>query len=659
MDSACCACSELDSGAGRDTTWLRVGIALALAGQGMVFGLGYSNAQRSGEAPAYGSTVYALLHGALIVSALAVIALLGPELFRSAWRRWKARQISVESLFLVTMLGALAGSLISSFSGQGSVYYEVVGVVLCIYTVGRKVGAGTREMALREATRVREDFAQAYVSTERGNRRRVAVAELKTGVSVVEVAPGEPITVDGRIVEGSGQILETAFSGELTPVPRVPGDAVSAGSYSVDAQFRIRVERGLGERTIDRILRTVEEASLRPSQIQVEADRLMRWFVPAVVSISAVTWLVWQFAAPVSWWKAVFNAMAVLLVACPCALGLATPIAVWSGMLTLSRRGLISRSGQLLDGLAEAKVWFFDKTGTLSSERLKIRRFELLTGGLDEQWIKTAVASIEATLSHPIAKELAHLSGDRLEVRALKVLPGGVVASVEGKMFQIGRPDWVFSGDVRFSVEDAKMVVGVAVDDQPVAAIILDEALRQDTEKTLDALRLGGARCRVLSGDPNPSIVLVGGIPVEGNLSPEAKIEAVRRAMREGPVVFVGDGVNDAGAIASASCGIAMGQGALLTQTSADAVLLGDDLSVIPWAVEVAREIRARLRFNLRFALLYNGIGISLAALGWLHPVVAALLMLGSSALVSWRAAGIRKLEDRSVLKVSETNRNK
>jgi Cu+-exporting ATPase len=627
-----------------DLTWFRVGIALAFSGQGMVFGLGYNNALRAGEGPAVGSVGYGVLHGVLIASALVVVMLLGVPLFRSAWAAIRQRQLSVEALFLLTATGAFIGSVISTVQGEGSVYYEVVGLVLVIYTVGRKVGATTRRRALATANEWRERFSWAQVATDSGNRRRVHVASLQAG-DRVRVLPGELIPVDGKILHGQSEVQETILSGEVAPVLRRWGHQVHAGSYALDGRLDILPDLG-SPRLIDEILQTVEAAVARPSRFQTQADRLIGWFLPMVVAVSVLTFAGWFWGAGLDWPGALFNAMAVLLVACPCALGLATPIAVWNGLLVLSQSGLVSRDGRILEALANSRTWFFDKTGTLSEAVLKVDRIELLDKALDVQQLRAMVASVEAGVPHPIARTLAEMTDERLGVADLKVHAGcGLSGTVLNRQIRIGRPEWIQPAGPE-STRDR--VVDVSIDGERVARIHLMEFFPEAHVRALSALSAQGAQIRILSGDPDPGRTSIAGITVEGGLSPAAKAKIVREAAAsDGLTFFVGDGLNDAAALASAPFSIGLQGGAELSQASASGVLLKDSISVLPWAVAFCRRLQKRLRENLIFALCYNTIGMSLAAAGALHPVVAAILMLGSSVVVSWRTSRISRWANR------------
>ncbi len=661
--TASCCCHEDEApglGVGEDRwskTWLKVAIALVIAGQGMIFGLGYNTAD---PRPSFGSPVYWLLNGGLLLSALIVMALLGPPLFAETWRTLRRGKLTVESLFTLTMLGAFGGSLLSSLTGTGSLYYEVVAIVLAIYTIGKTLGARSRQRALEAAERLRTDFDHAWIAAcGPEGRRRVVLAQLQPGQRVL-VAPGEPVTVDGVIVNGEGYVAETAINGETEPVRRGVGESVFAGSYAVDAALEIEARALAGERKLDAILATIEAARLKPSRLQAQADRLTRFFVPFVLTVAVATFFGWLPFAP--WQQALFDAMAVLLVACPCALGLATPIAVWSGLMNLSRLGLVCGSGDFLDALAGARHLVFDKTGTLSGERLSLADFRALAG-FEGAHLRALIEAAERPIRHPVAEPLKALGADPDQVVACRVsasqlVPGrGLKATV---LDPDGREHALLIGARELMPPEAQPVfikeaeagtakrqVFVCCDGQPAAVILLEEKLRADAAAMMGELRELGTELAIVSGDPQPRWKDLAGVTVTGGMLPEAKVRFVEeRESRHEPVIFIGDGVNDAAAMAVSSGGIAMGAGADLTKAAASAVLAGENLRALPDAIRVCRRIQNAVRGNLVFALAYNVLGMGLAAAGILHPVAAALLMLGSSLFVSWRAARSARVEE-------------
>jgi heavy metal translocating P-type ATPase len=619
----------------------RIGIALALAGQGMVFGLGYNNALQAGEAPPYGSVIYWMLHGALAVSALAVAALLGGPLLRETRQALRQRRLSVEALFVLSAAGALVGSVISSVTGTGSVYYEVVSIVLCVYAIGKQIGALQKGRVGEAVAAFRNAFDHAVIRGSDGQRQVVPVGALGASSRVL-IRPGDPIPVDARIVSGGGYLRETALTGEPAPVRRGPGERVLAGTWSVDGNLELAPETD-APRTIDQILELLDRAPAHPSRLQESADRLMRLFVPLVSLTSAATFLGWLLLSSAPWWDALFNAMAVLLVACPCALGLAMPAGIWAGLFHLSQRGLVGRHGHLLDSLAECTTVVFDKTGTLSHFKLGADTRHLQCEGCDHDRLLAEIASLARASHHPVSEALGELADSPLPVHDLEVFPGaGIGGRVDGVRLLVGEVGLLQRQGIPLPQclpESPGKPVAVARNGTYAGLLFLTEVLRDSAEATLEALAGMGCACRILSGDPSPSHTGIGGVAVEGGLSPAQKAERVRQAGKQsGPVLFVGDGVNDLPAMQAAQAALAIDLGAALATEFADGLLVDGRVGSLPAAIRHARRLKRRLRGNLLFALCYNLFGMALAAAGILHPVVAALLMVGSSAIVSWRA---------------------
>ena len=619
----------------------RIGLSLALAGQGMVFGLGYNNALAAGEAPAYGSLLYGILHGALILSAVAVAALLGGPLFGETTEAVRERRLSVEALFVLSACGAFVGSLVSTLSGSGSVYYEVVSIVLCVYAIGKQIGVVQKGRVGEAVAGFREAFDRALVRGTDGELSTVPVAGLKADCRVV-IRPGDPIPVDGKIISGSGYVRETTLTGEPAPVTREGGDRVLAGTWSLDGNFEVRPE-GNEDRTIDRILELLEAAPAQPSRLQEFADRLMQIFVPFVSVVSVGTFAGWFFFSAQAWWEALFNAMAVLLVACPCALGLAMPAGIWAGLFHLSERGIIGRHGSLIDSLAESTAVVFDKTGTLSHFELEVKKEHLEPGEASVETLSTEVASLGRASHHPVSEALGTLSEERLPVRDLVIHPGQGLEGRIGETHLIGGE----AGLLREKgiplpsrlPEAPGKPVHLARNGSYAGTLFLREALRKEAEGTLEALIAMGCRCRILSGDPAAGYLQIGGIPVEGGLSPEGKAARVRELREAGEeVLFIGDGINDVPAMEAGNASLAIDLGATLATEFSDGLLVDGRVGVLPGAIRQARKLKKTLQGNLRFALGYNLVGMSLAAAGVLHPVVAALLMVGSSVVVSFRA---------------------
>lgn len=634
------ACDDLDLRLSR--SWLRVAIAAVFAGQGMVLSLALNMTP-----PEFGSLAYWVLHGGLIVSSLAVMGFLGGPLFSSTYGMLVARRLSIEGLFTLSLVGAFIGSLISSITGQGAVFYEIVSIVIAIYTIGRMLSERSQAKLRLESEQLRERFDSAEVLID-DQWVRLPVSEVVVGARV-RVGPGAPFTLDGRVVAGVGFIRETALTGEPFPVVRRSGDFVRAGTWSEDALFEVEVEAELGARELDQILATVESGGGRPSELQTQANQLIQGFLPMVAGVSVATAIYWSFIG--TWIEAVLNSMAVLLVACPCALGLATPVAIWQGLFLLAKKGLVSRDGALIDALARSKVFFFDKTGTLSESSMRVTESVIATEWqAQRQELLAAVHVIESQISHPVARALVAATEGDCDVSDFRLIAGqGVAAQTSLGLVQIGEPSLAPQVDISAMSaalkESGGKQVFVFVDQEPVAVFVVRERIREAVPSVWADLKALGLRAEVLTGDPQPEFVLPSDVTIRAGLSASEKEAIVRAACEsEETPIFIGDGINDTAAMSVASASVAMGSGSQLARSATSGQLRDDRLDVLPDAVRLARRIRLRLRGNLIYAAIYNVLGMGLAAAGLLHPILAALIMLISSFWVTARALRIDPL---------------
>jgi len=615
----------------------------------MVWGL----AVNLSEIPAF-STVYWVLHGVLLFSAFAVLIMLGRSLLVESIRSLLHLRLGIESLFMLSLLGALGGSMYATITGSGSIYYEVIIVVLVIFSFGRKIGQVSKDRAMAEANRYRQQFNEVVRLSSTGEREIIAYCQLADG-DTFEITPGMPVCANGSILSGSGYVKETALTGEPHPVVKNSGDTVLAGTWSVDGTFTCEAQISNAPRLIDAILSRVESSiATTKSFRQIQAERWIQYFVVAVCIIALLTGIFWGKTSGLStgW----LNSMSVLLVACPCALGLATPLAVWTGLWQLSAMGLVSRSSHLMDALAHTKHLFFDKTGTLTESSLSIGEINVAP---DCPWTSSQVFAMafqmETHIQHPIARAFQkHLEipenalPDSFSFVSQQWIPGkGIKAKAmwQGSAIELklGTHDWV-AGMQGGTTRSPKHVV-MGMGSIPVAEITLIEDLRPGVTSLIKRLQTMGIRSTVLTGDPFPQWSQIAGATIRENLSPDQKAAMVQHSSASGEnPVFIGDGINDLNAMVAAHASIAIEDGgAALTQSNASAILTGNQLESIASAIRLAKRIDQTLTTNLRIALVYNMIGISLAAAGKLHPVASVLIMIVSSLLVTFRA--IRKAE--------------
>ncbi len=638
-----------------DGLGIRLGVSLIIVAQSMIFGLAL-NLHDDVPAPARLVAQSLILAGTLVV-----IALLGLPLFRAAWHELRHGRLTIEALFLLTMTGAMAASIQAFATGRGSIYFEVVSILLVVYTLGKIIGSRSRAAAIDGARAWAGQLATCRVIDTRGRMRVVPVAEILPG-DVIEIHPGETFAIDGVIRDGVGFVSEAAVSGEPFAVVRRPGDRILAGAASHDATFRLEATVAGTDRQIDRLLAAIEESRDRPVSLQAQANRVGRWFFPLVVVTALGTFAYWSLYTTAGWEAALFNAMAVLLVACPCVIGLATPIVIWSAVGRLAERGLIVRAGDAIERLAETDRVMFDKTGTLTDETFALLDLVTTVEGAERAQLLALLALVQSHSRHPVARAFAQLQHafpqEEPQVRSLRNVPGcGVeaVIAVGGQqtLLHVGRPEWIASIGTRAAPNLAAQLratghrIDVARDGEQVAVAVLAERLRDSAPQTLAAFRRLGMPVEVLTGDTLERAMALHLPAIQAELLPVAKQAAVRTAIAAGQKpLFVGDGINDAAALASAHAGVALASGTDLAVGAADITLYHGDLRVLPWAVELSREAVRSVRRNLYRALSYNLIGMALAASGFLHPVVAAILMTLSSLSLIFSATRIGVIPD-------------
>ncbi len=385
--------------------WLKLAISIFLAGQAMVLSLAVNLSNTS-------TTSRLTIHIITLSLTLVVMGLLGPPLVLSAIADLKQKRITVQALFLTTMFGAMIASLQSMISGEGAVYFEVVSVLLVIYTVNILVKGRNKASAIQAAETWINRLRSARKIDDRGHAAQVSIDEIVAG-DLVEVNPGEWIPIDGEVVQGTAFVCDTPMTGE--PFARVvrPGDRVLAGYSIEDATLRNRSTANGSNRKIDDLLTIIDNARKQPSSIQSIVDRLTQLFLPIILSISILTFTGWTYLS--GWQVGLFRAMSVLLIACPCALGLATPIAIWTTLGQFAQRGLVVRHANVIERLASVNQAIFDKTGTLTSENLYLVDVVTRPGGIPRQRLLSWLAEIEARSSHPIAKALSNVEVSRKE----------------------------------------------------------------------------------------------------------------------------------------------------------------------------------------------------------------------------------------------------
>ncbi len=590
---------------------------------------------------------------------------LGARFYRAGWSALRAGGGNMDLLVALGTSAAFGLSLWQWSRGLPHLYFEASSVVIALVLLGKWLEARAKRQttaALRALQALRPATARVL---RRGKETELPVAELLPGDEVL-VRPGERIPADGRVLEGRSQADESLLTGEPLPVDKAPGDTVTGGAVNGDGPLRVTVTAAGAETVLARIIRLVEDAQAAKAPVQQLVDRVSAVFVPVVLVIAVLTALGWGLAGS-GVETALVRAVAVLVIACPCALGLATPAALMAGTGVAARHGILVRDAEALERAHAVGAVAFDKTGTLTAGRPRLVACQPVAGQDPAPLLRQA-AALQTGSEHPLAlavRMAAREQGLDLPPAAdVRVLPGrGIEGTVEGQALLLGSLPWVVAqgGDpaplqeavegllaqgATLSVLAARLPQGV------VARAVLgfaDEP-RPGARDALAALRARGLQLALLSGDNRRAAEAMAArlglepAEVRAELLPQDKVAAVRGLQRGGQVVaMVGDGINDAPALAAADLGIAMGSGTDVAMGAAGITLVRADPALVADALDIARRTVAKIRQNLFWALFYNVAGIPLAALGLLSPVVAGAAMALSSVSVMANALLLRR----------------
>jgi len=558
--------------------------------------------------------------------------------YRGAWGALRTRTLHMDLPIAIGILAGFFQGALNTVRGSGEIYFDSVTALIFFLLVGRFLQRRQQRAAASSSELLYSLTPSSARLVENGGVREVPLEALAPG-ALVEVRAGDSVPADGVITAGSSTLDRSLLTGESMPEAAAVGDPVHAGTVNLSERLLVEV-RTTGEDTrVGRLMCLVEEAAQRRAPVVLLADRISGWFVATVLFLAALTLVVWLRLDPA---HAVEHAVALLIVSCPCALGLATPLAVSAAIGRAAKKEILIKGGDALENLARPGRMILDKTGTLTEGRLALVRW------WGDREIGGCVAALETHSSHPLARALvcAFPEGTDHTVRDAREIPGAgmqgfcngsrlLVASPRHSELELGiLPSEAIAVVSSFAADGLSPVV-VSMDRRVVAVAGIGDPLRADTPASLAAIRSRGWRTEILSGD-HPEVVQavlreVGLEPTSGRgaATPEDKLEVVRSAAAIGPVAMVGDGVNDAAALAAATVGIGVHGGAEAALATADVFLGRPGLSPIG-----SRRTLGVIRRNLVFSLLYNVVAISLAMTGHMSPLVAAVLMPLSSMTV-------------------------
>ncbi|HYU68027.1 MAG TPA: heavy metal translocating P-type ATPase [Burkholderiales bacterium] len=628
---------------------IRIGVGAFLAMNIMLFSLLlYSGAFGAGD----GATAH-LVHWLLWALATPLVVVLGGPFMAGAWRAARGGQLSTDTLVSVGTLAAYGFSAYQVWNGSAAVYFDTVTMVLILFTLGRYLEAHGRVQAARSLA--------PMLAAERAEVRLVLggietlqpVRAIRPG-AVVRILPGERIAVDGAVIEGRSECNEAILTGRAEMQAKTPGAPVHAGSINGTGQLLVRATAAGSDTHWVRISRLVRGALARKSLSGNTVDRLSAVFIPVVLLLAAGTLWFWSGRAPLE--QALLAGLAVLVVACPCSLGLAAPLATTLGIGFAAQRGILLRSGGVLEKLARIKAVAFDKTGTLTEGRPQVLRIS--AHDATEHDVLYYAAALATASEHPLAKAIAEAARDQaLGATAggdVQAHPGaGISGRVDGRPAAMGSAaflsalGWQVPGAWPASPQGCTLVY-VGWEGSARGVIALADRLLPEAVKVMAALRQRDMPVLLLSGDREAAVAQTAtklGIPAwRSELMPENKVGALQAWMkRHGPTAMVGDGLNDGPVLAAAAVGVAVGGATDLARESADIVLPERALENLPWLFQLAARVRGSIRANLAWALGYNVIALALAASGLLQPVIAAGLMAGSSLVVVARSLSARR----------------
>jgi Cu+-exporting ATPase len=595
----------------------------------------------------------------------------GARFYRAAWHALKARAGNMD---LLVALGTSAAYGLSLWQlarypdSHAHLYFEASAVIITLVRFGKWLEARAKRQttdAIRALNALRPDRARVV---EHGVERDVPLAQVRVGTQVA-IRPGERIPVDGEIVAGATHVDEALITGESLPVPKAPGDRVTAGAINGEGALTVATTAIGAETTLARIIRLVESAQANKAPIQRLVDRVSAVFVPVILVIALATLFGWLLAGAGAE-TAILNAVAVLVIACPCALGLATPAAIMAGTGVAARRGVLIKDAQALELAQRIRIVAFDKTGTLTQGRPTVAAFEPI--GIARGDALALAAAVQRRSEHPLARAVVaaadadpaarqsvHAAAPTGDARA--VAGRGVEAEVAGMRLALGSGPWLRELGIvappdavrrAAELEAAGHTVSWLMRlDAPAAALALigfGDTLKPGARAALDRLSARGVRCALVTGDNAGSAAAVAtalGIDeVHAQVLPDDKARVVA-ALKHSPadiVAMVGDGINDAPALAAADIGIAMATGSDVAMHTAGITLMRGDPALVADAIDISRRTYRKIQQNLFWAFVYNLVGVPLAAFGLLNPVIAGAAMAFSSVSVVTNALLLR-----------------
>ncbi len=584
-----------------------------------------------------------------------VIFIFGYETIRSGAKGFTSFYFNMDSLIMLGTIVAYATGIISFFFSDISDYSGISSMIMAFFLTGKYIEAKARGKASEEIKKLLE-FGAKKARVIRNNKEiDIDVSEIKLG-DILLVKPGEKIPTDGVIVRGESSVDESMITGESMPIDKIKGNSVNGATLNQDGVLYIKATKIGKDTFLAHIIKLVEEAQGSKVPIQETADKITNIFVPTILIISLLVFITWMFIAGVS--AAVGIAISVLVIACPCALGLATPTALMVSSGMGAKKGILIRKGEAIQTMKEIQIIAFDKTGTITKGKPEVR--EIYTK-INEKYLMERAASLEKLSEHPLARSIVEKAKLKkyLEVKNFKIIRGrGIEGKIKSKHLIIGnshlmRSHFVSLKDYQSKIsefENKGYTVMILAENKKALGIIgVADAIKEDSAAAIRQLGLQGFRTVMITGDNEitaKAIAKQAGISeVIANVMPEEKESKIVELQKKGMVAFVGDGINDAPALKQANVSIAMGTGTDIAIESGDIVLTNGNLLGVVSAVNLSKATFRKIKQNLFWAFAYNSIAIPVAIVGLLNPVIAEIAMALSSITVVTNANLLRRVQ--------------
>jgi Cu+-exporting ATPase len=584
-----------------------------------------------------------------------VVLWAGWPFFTRGWNSVVTRHLNMFTLIAIGVGAAYIFSAVAMLAphlfplnmqheGMVAIYFEAAAVIVVLVLLGQVLELRARSRtgsAIKALLNLAPPTARQVTP---GGDNVVPLDQVKVG-DWLRVVPGDKVPVDGAVVEGHSSVEESMLTGEPLPVEKAVGDKVTGGTVNGPGRFVMRAERIGTDTLLGQIVKMVAEAQRSRAPIQGLADKFAGIFVPVVLAVSVLTFFIWFWLGPEpKLAHAIVNAVAVLIIACPCALGLATPMSIMVGVGRGAQEGVLVKNAEALERLEKVTTLVVDKTGTLTEGKPKLMEV-LPSEGLDPKEFLHLVASLEQNSEHPLAAAIVQGAKDQNigleEVKDFRsVTGGGVIGTVAGRTVMIGKPDFLrnekisglepLEASAAKLQEEGKTAMFVAIEGKPAGVLAVADPIKATTAEAIKDLHTLGIKVVMLTGDNRRTAAAVakqlGLHAVEAEVEPAGKVAYVKKLRAEGNhVAMAGDGINDAPALSEAEVGIAMGTGTDVAMQSAGITLVKGDLRGIAKAIRLSRATMGNIRQNLFFAFIYNGLGIPVAA-GVLYPFFGLLL---------------------------------